>query len=340
MTERPVAQLVCQDCHHFLSLGLLDESVIYNNVLLPWQAKEISVAMSAALASINHVQLLKWEVQLCCEVFDARFKWPRIEGRKLVEKGQDGNWVDGDHEHLKCSAEQPEIVEELVASLLDNLQEPRKNWWSEDESQHLGLEDVCNEELGSLLVEAELLLENECAVDGRRKRQYLLNDNEAKDECDRMRDLAREASWGISDEQRARQVPELRKNIVVDECGVLNLSIEAEPEAKLGLCTSICLIYTVSMMCYIDRAANYVYLRFIKDLLGNLIGENLWRTSLLEDLVLAKREESLEEVLGDGESEDELLPWKQGSVQDASEALWESAMNIGRLCDAQWPTYL
>lgn len=62
-------------------------------------------------------------------------------------------------------------------------------------------------------------------------------------------------------------------------------------------------------------------LRFIEDLLGDLIGEDLWRFSLLQDLVLTEREEALKEVLSKGEADYELLPWELWPIQEACQAL-------------------
>lgn len=62
-------------------------------------------------------------------------------------------------------------------------------------------------------------------------------------------------------------------------------------------------------------------LRFIEDLLGNLIGEDLRRFSLLQDLILTEREEALEEVLSKGEAHNELLPWELWPIQEACQAL-------------------
>lgn len=63
------------------------------------------------------------------------------------------------------------------------------------------------------------------------------------------------------------------------------------------------------------------YLGLVEDFLGNLARENLWWTSALEHLVLAEGEIALKGVLGEGEAQDELLPWEQWPVQGAGEAL-------------------
>lgn len=65
-----------------------------------------------------------------------------------------------------------------------------------------------------------------------------------------------------------------------------------------------------------------MYLALVEDFLRNLILEDLWRTGLLEDLVLAQREETFEDVLCDGEAYNELLPWEEGPVEEARETLF------------------
>lgn len=63
------------------------------------------------------------------------------------------------------------------------------------------------------------------------------------------------------------------------------------------------------------------YLRLIEDFLGYFRREDLWWASGLQDLVLAEREIALESILGEGEAQDELLPWEQWPIQGAGEAL-------------------
>lgn len=45
----------------------------------------------------------------------------------------------------------------------------------------------------------------------------------------------------MAEKQGAGKVPELWKNVEVDESGVLNLSIETRPEVEFGLSASVCL---------------------------------------------------------------------------------------------------
>lgn len=101
MTKAPVAELVCENGHDLLGFTLLDEGVVDDDVLLPWQTKEVGVAVGASLASINDVELLEREVETRSQPFDAGLECSRIQRRELVEQWQDGDWVDGDHENLE-----------------------------------------------------------------------------------------------------------------------------------------------------------------------------------------------------------------------------------------------
>jgi hypothetical protein len=49
--------------------------------------------------------------------------------------------------------------------------------------------------------------------------------------------------------------------------------------------------------------------------LRDLILKDLWRLQLLQYLVLAEAKEAFEEVLGNREADDELLPWKEWPVE-------------------------
>lgn len=71
----------------------------------------------------------------------------------------------------------------------------------------------------------------------------------------------------------------------------------------------------------IEVTGSSTNLGFVEDLLRDLICENLWWLGLLQNLVLAEREKAFEDILGEGEADDELLPREQGPVQDACKTL-------------------
>jgi hypothetical protein len=159
-----VTQLVREDSNNFLRGALLNQGVVDNNVLLPWQAEEICIAVCRPLAAIDDVQLGKGELETLGQCLNTGFQLTRLEGRQLVEQWENRDRVDCDHEDLKTSAEQPEVVEELVARLLDDLEEAGENWRRKDDREHIGLDHIRNECLWCSLVEAKLLLKDKGAV--------------------------------------------------------------------------------------------------------------------------------------------------------------------------------
>ena len=81
MTQLPVAELVRQNSNNLFRFALLNQGVVDNNVLLPGQTKEVGVAVSAALASINDEQLVKGEVELLSQGLGLSLKLAFLQGR-------------------------------------------------------------------------------------------------------------------------------------------------------------------------------------------------------------------------------------------------------------------
>ena len=125
-----------------------------------------------------------------------------------------------------------------------------------------------------------------------------------------MRDLALEASRGESQQPASRQGPQFWENIVLDEHHVLRLGVEARDEAELALCAA-------------------VRLGFIERFLVDFVLEGFRGAGFAEDAVLAQREEGFEDVLANAETEDELLPWEAGAVEEDGEALDRLAYKHG-----------
>lgn len=100
-----MAELVCENRNDLLGLALLDEGVVDDDVLLPWQTKEVGIAVGTSLASINDVELLEREVETRSESLDTGLECARVQRRELVEEWQDGDGVDSDHENLEGSSE-------------------------------------------------------------------------------------------------------------------------------------------------------------------------------------------------------------------------------------------
>lgn len=122
MAQAPVTKLVAQNCNDLLRFTLLDKGVIYNNVLFPREAVEVGIAVSTPFATINDVQLLKGEVQLLRQILNSSLEFARFQGRELVEQRQDHNRIDGDSEDLDKDTEEPQVVKERVARLLNDLE--------------------------------------------------------------------------------------------------------------------------------------------------------------------------------------------------------------------------
>lgn len=64
VAELPVAELMSQNSENLFRLGLFQESIVDDNVLLPWKAVEECVGVSAALATIDDIQLVQGELEL------------------------------------------------------------------------------------------------------------------------------------------------------------------------------------------------------------------------------------------------------------------------------------
>lgn len=111
-----------------------------------------------------------------------------------------------------------------------------------------------------------------------------------------MADFAGEPGRSPFEEQIAGPGPQLGENIELDKGNVLNLGPEAGDDFVLGFGAT-------------------VGLGLVKGFLGDFLGENGGGLGLLEDAVLADGEEGFEDVLADGEAEDELLPGEEGAIE-------------------------
>jgi hypothetical protein len=196
MAILPVTELVTENSGDLVGLIALDEGVIKDDVLLPGETEKISVGVGAALAAVDNVEITQGELEAGGEVVDLCLELSLGQRGQLVEEGQDEGRVGGGHEELETSGEGPEVEEELVASGLDDLEEAGDDRWEQGDGEQVGLDHVGDEELGSLLVEAELLFEDKGVVDARGEVKDLLQCEEAEDEDNGVADLAGEARRG------------------------------------------------------------------------------------------------------------------------------------------------
>ena len=171
VAQAPVAKLVTQHSDNLLGFGLLNQGIVDDNVLLPWQTVEVSIAVGTALAAVNDMQLLERELKLLGKLLDTGLEFTRLEGRELVEQRQNNNGVNSNGEDLEEDTEEPKVVEERGVKLLDNLKHSTDDGSAENNSEHLTLEHIRNPKLDSLLVEAELLLEHKGVVVRDRQRE-------------------------------------------------------------------------------------------------------------------------------------------------------------------------
>lgn len=214
MTKLPVAQFVSKNSNNLIRLALLDESIVDNNVLLPGETKEIGVGVGASLASINDIELVERELEASGKSFNLGLELTILKRRQLVEQRQDSNGVDGDHEDLKSNDEEPQVVEELVTSLLDDLEETCEERRRENEGESLGLDEIGDKELRRLLVETKLLLKDESLINRRRKTKKLANNGESQDEYDSMADLSSEARRSPLEKKITSPGPQFRLSLI------------------------------------------------------------------------------------------------------------------------------
>ena len=241
VAQAPVTKFVAQNCDNLLGLALLKQGIVDDNVLLPWQTVEVGVAVGAALATVDNVEFRERELQLLGQVLDAGLDVTRFQGRKLVEEGQNNDRVDGDSEDLNKDAEEPQVVEERVASSLNDLENGADDRSSEDNSKHLTLEHIRNPETERLLVESKLLLKHEGVVVGDRKRENRGQNVETEDEDQSLTDFALESTREVSRQDQATDTPELWEHITVDESDILDLTVETRDETELRLGATVCL---------------------------------------------------------------------------------------------------
>ena len=145
---------------------LLYECVEEDDPLLPAVAGEIGVGLGASLGSIHHVDVLQLESNPGGEGLDGRAQLALLKRLLLVEKGDDELRVEileeQDESHIDTPGDEPEP---LGIDRIDPHAQGEQA--AADQRAHQeGLHSVTGEDLGSRLVESELLFHNESLVDG------------------------------------------------------------------------------------------------------------------------------------------------------------------------------
>jgi len=234
-----VTEFVAQHGNNLLRLALLKQGIVDDNVLLPRQTIEVSVAMGTALAAINDVQLRERKLQFFSQVLDTSLNITRLQRRELVEQRQNHNRINGNRKDLDEDAEHPQVVEERVASLLNDLEHSADNGSSKHNSEYLTLEHVRHPELECLLVETELLFEHKSLIVRDREREDSAEYVETEDEHERLGDFTLESTGKIARQQESADAPKLGEDIAVDKHEILDLTVETGHETEVGLCATI-----------------------------------------------------------------------------------------------------
>jgi hypothetical protein len=327
-----VSQFVSQNRNNLIDTAFLDQGIVNDNVLAPGQSIEIGVTVRTPLRAVDDVEVLQREVELGGQRFDFGLQLAVLQGRKLVEKRKNRNRIDSDHESLHSQNEQPDVVEEVVAKVANDLQESCENRATENSDQNLGFDGV-HDELPSceptvheyqidtthqflrLLVEPKLLLQYKVLVVRERKADEIAGHGEDDKEDNRLRNLAAEPSRCIFRDNRAGNIPELGKNIEMDDCDIGDLTVERADETEFGLCATICLSLasiTAPVSTYRYRRA---YLRLVIDLLTDHSFKSFRHFGLTELLVLSGGEPCLEKILRDTKADNDRLPWDAWAIQ-------------------------
>lgn len=234
-----MTKLMAQDGNHFLRLTLFNQSVVDDNVLLPRQSVKVGIAVSTPPATVNHVEIVKREIQLLSQTLETRLDLPVRKRREFIEQRQDHDGINGDGKDLDENAEQPQIEEERVPSLLHDLEHGTDDRRSQNHPENLALEHIRNPQLNGLLVEPEFLFQNEGAIVRNRQRENSANNVEHKDKNQCLRDLALKPPGKVSRQHLTAERPQLGQGITIDEEQVLDLTDKASDEAKFCFGTSI-----------------------------------------------------------------------------------------------------
>lgn len=185
---------------------------------------------------------------------------------------------------------------------MDDLEETSNDGGHQDSSEQVRLDEVRDKQARRLLIKSEFLFQDKSAVYTGRHAQRLRQEHKAKDKDNRMRDFTSEARRRILEQQVAGPGPQLGHYIEVDKGEVDNLAPEAADDGELGFGTAI-------------------GLRLVKGFLVDFFGEDGGGFGQLEDTVLAVVEQRFEDILADGEAQNEPLPWEQRAIEELRQAL-------------------
>ncbi|KAH3670907.1 hypothetical protein OGAPHI_000618 [Ogataea philodendri] len=163
--QSPMADLVSQNSNNLLDLGRCNQSIVNDNLLrTPWQTKEVSVGMRRSLGTVYNKDFVQRELVLLGQFFNLQLELAVFQRLDLVEQWLDEFWIDNNHKDLNKEQEHRQVIHELVAEIVDNLQESSKNWTSESCHDGQFLQRVGEPELVSEFVESVLLFNDKVEV--------------------------------------------------------------------------------------------------------------------------------------------------------------------------------
>lgn len=166
MIHLPMSKFVCQHSFYLLLCALLKQCIVDDNLLFadPRKTSEVGIAMSTALAAIDNLQFRQGELKLRGERLNAVLKLSWLERLEFVKHGYNENGINSHSRDLDNQHEDPEVVEEVLTSPLDNGEERAANWDTKRNGESLAFDHICEPKLDCHFIEAEFLFKNEGMV--------------------------------------------------------------------------------------------------------------------------------------------------------------------------------
>ena len=178
VAQLEVAQFVRQHGLDLLRLETRQQGVEEHDALGAAEAREIGVAVGAALAAVHHEQAARREADARHQALDALLEAGVFERGELVEHRRDHARVDRNHEQLEPAPHQPGIEPPQVARLVHQGEHHPQQRQADDGADDRALDEVGEPQAGRHLVEAEALFQHELAVPVQRQVEQAGDDAE------------------------------------------------------------------------------------------------------------------------------------------------------------------
>ena len=205
-----MSELMAKYGGDFLDVGLLDQGVVDDDLLFPWQTIEICVAVCTPFTTVNDIQFVEWEVEPFGKLLNRRSQLAGFHWRELVEERLDEGGIYSDGGDLYTHGEEPKIVEERGACFLDDGQKPTQDRRTEYDPKSETFDLIHDPEAGGLFVETELLFEHKVAVVRLGEADDSADDAEDKHEDQSVGYLALVALETVPLQPAAGDVPQFR----------------------------------------------------------------------------------------------------------------------------------